>query len=84
MNRYRIELLGTAEGINLKKDKTKDAVTIFLQAKNEKEARKFAAKIAVALAISTHIGMLEHIVMSVHPDGLPLIKKEKGQFKYIY
>ena len=74
MKRYRIELLGTAEGINLKKDKTKDTVTIFLWAKNTKEAREFADKIAASLAISTHIGLLEHIVTSVHPDGLPLTK----------
>ena len=44
--RYRIELLETAEGINFKKDKTKDILIVFLWAEGLWEAKKSANKIA--------------------------------------
>jgi hypothetical protein len=65
MKRYRIELLGTAEGVNLKKDKSKDIVVIILWEENKKKAREAANKIASALAVSTHIGMLEYLIKKV-------------------
>lgn len=65
MKRYRIELLGTAEGVNLKKDKTEDIVVIFLWEKNKKKAEEVAEKIAAALAVPTHIGTLEYLVKKV-------------------
>ncbi len=65
MNRYRIELLQTAEGINYKKDKTKDIVVVFLWAENPKKAREEARKIANALAVDTYIGVLEYIIKNV-------------------
>jgi hypothetical protein len=65
MKRYRIELLGTAEGVNLKKDKSKDIVVIILWEENKKKAREAANKIALALAVPTHIGTLEYLVKKV-------------------
>ncbi len=79
--RYRIKLLGTAEGINYKKDKTEDTVIIFLWAKNAKEVRKLADMIASSLIVSTHIGSLEYVVKSIHPLRLPLTKNEKKMLK---
>ena len=65
MKHYRIELLQTAEGMNLKKDKTEDTVIILLWADNLKQAKKFAEKIAEALYVSTHVGGLEYVIKSV-------------------
>ena len=81
MKRYRIELLQTAEGINLKKDKTKDKIIVFLWAENQTEAERLANKIAKALDVPTHAGMLEYVVKSVLvvPGGLS--EKEEGMLK---
>ncbi len=65
MNRYRITLLQTAEGVNLKKDKVKDLVTVLLWADNEKDARQNAEKVAGALAVPAHIGMLEYVILDI-------------------
>lgn len=82
MKRYRIELLQTAEGVNLKKDKTRDLVIIFLWAENLKKVREFANKIIAASAVPTHIGTLEYVVKSIIPcEGLRLTKKEREMLK---
>lgn len=65
MRRYRITLLSTAEGINLKKDKTRDTVLIFLWAKDKNAARAEARKIADALAVPTHVGTIEYVIKRI-------------------
>lgn len=65
MKRYRIELLQTAEGVNLKKDKNKDIIVILLWAENREKAKELAGKIAVALAVPTYAGMLECVIRKV-------------------
>ncbi|MDO8429782.1 MAG: hypothetical protein Q7S73_00235 [bacterium] len=65
MKHYRIELLQTAEGINLRKDKTEDIIVVLLWSLDIKKARESAKKIADALLISTHVGNLEYIVKSI-------------------
>jgi len=81
MKRYRIELLQTAEGVNLKRDKTKDTIIIFLWAENQIEAERLANKIAKALDVPTYVGMLEYVVKSVLvvPGGLS--EKEERMLK---
>ena len=88
MKRYRIELLQTAEGVNLKRDKTKDTIIIFLWAENQIEAERLANKIAKALDVPTYVGMLEYVVKSVLvvPGGLSekeerMLKKSKRDFR---
>ena len=71
--KYRIELLSTADGINLKTDRTADTVIIFLWEKDLSEANKSAHKIAAALSFGCHIGMIEYIIQGVHECEVPTI-----------
>lgn len=85
MRYYRIELLETAEGMNYAKDKTKDIVIVYLWAKNKKKARELADKIARALDVGTHIGVLEYVIQRVKKAdprmGKPLTASEKKMLK---
>ncbi len=81
MKYYRIQLLGTAEGVNLKKDKSKDIITVFLWAENGRKARELARKMAASLAVPTHVGMLEYIVKSICRCSRPLTRNEKKMLK---
>jgi len=82
MERYRIELLQTAEGVNLKKDKTEDMVTVLLWAEDEKSAWESAEKIAKGLEVPTHMGMLDFVILSVNLEKeLPITKIERVMSK---
>ncbi len=82
---YMIEMLETAEGVNLKKDKTRDLVIVFLWAENKKKAEEFAGKIARALDVPTYVGMLEYVIRRVEKVdprmGKPLTASEKKMLK---
>jgi len=71
--KYQIELLSTADGVNLKTDRTADTVIIFLWEKNLTEANSAAHKIAAALSFSCNIGMIEYIIQGVHECEVPTI-----------
>ncbi len=81
MKYYRIELLGTAEGVNFKKDKTQDVVIVYLWAEDRKKARELAGKIARALDVGTYVGVLEYVIQRVKKVdprmGRPLTAGEK-------
>ena len=68
---YGIELLSTAEGVNLKEDKTRDKVTIFLWEKDLIEANKSAHKIAAALSFSCNIGTIDYVIVEVKECQAP-------------
>lgn len=69
--RYRIELLETADGVNLKLDRTEDVVIVFLWEKNLTEANNSAHKIAASLSIALPMGSLEYIIQGVHECEVP-------------
>lgn len=71
--RYQIELLATAEGINVKTDRTADTVIIFLWEKNLIEANKSAHKIAAALSFPTPVGMIEYVIQEVKESEAPAV-----------
>lgn len=77
--RYWIVLLGTSEGVNLKKDKTEDIVDVFLWARNKKEARRLAEKISASLEESCHIGLLQYVVQRIQSCRVPRFTKKERE-----
>lgn len=65
--RFRIELLPTAEGLNLASaaQKKKDTVVVFLWCDYRKIVEKIAEKMAESLSYGTSVGTVEYIVRSI-------------------
>ena len=67
MRRFKIELIGTADGLNFQKGipRKKSIVEVLHWCYTKTEAQRIASVIAGALTRSTHLGNIEYVVLTV-------------------
>lgn len=67
MKRFKIELLATADGLNLQKGmpRKKSITEVLYWCYTKAEAKRIAGVMAAALTYSTHVGNIEYVVLAV-------------------